>query len=137
MQRINDDDLYLADDGSYEYEDKPFTGVAVEYSRDGSIIGETEYLDGLQSGKSRYWYPSGELKGEKEFLRNGHHGWSREWYQNGQLKEETLFEHSIRLRERCFDPEGKVLSDFTLAEDAPLYQTLLQYREIYKDGRSD
>ena len=64
-QIIDDDDLYLAEDGSYEYQDRPFTGTARHRTRNGAVVSEIEYANGLQDGLARYWYPSGEPLGEE------------------------------------------------------------------------
>jgi len=131
MITINDDELYLMEDGSYEYQDQPFTGVARSYSPEGVLVSEIEYVDGLQDGVARYWYPSGEILGEEHFRRNGRTGVSREWYRDGRLKRETVFEHSIRVREKEWDEEGKLGRDFVLTEENPLFRTLEDFRRIY------
>jgi hypothetical protein len=41
MKTIDEDELYCTEDGSYEYEDQPFTGLARDYSKDGKLISET------------------------------------------------------------------------------------------------
>jgi antitoxin component YwqK of YwqJK toxin-antitoxin module len=131
MTTINDDDLYLAEDGSYEYQDQPFTGIARQYRRDGTLLSEIAYVNGLQEGLARWWYPSGELNGEEYFVRNSRHGPSREWYPDGRLKRDTLYEHAIVVREQKWDENGKLVRDFTLTEDNPLFQILQGFRKVY------
>jgi len=132
MLTIDDKELlYNMTDGSYEYQDRPFSGVARRYSRHGTLLSEIVYVNGLQDGPARYWYPSGELMGEESFRRNGRSGVSREWHRNGKVKRETEFEHSIRVREKQWDESGQIVRDFTLSKDDPLYKTLEQYRRIY------
>ena len=131
MLTIDDEELYLAPDGhSYEYEDRPFTGVALHHSRDGQLVSEIHYVDGMLHGGARYWYPSGERLREEHFERNSHTGLAREWYRDGQLKRETLFDHSIRLREQQWDERGRLVHDFTLAKSDPLFRTLQTLRTI-------
>ena len=132
-QIIDDDDLYLAEDGSYEYQDRPFTGIARHRTRGGAVVSEIEYADGLQDGLARYWYPSGEPLGEEHFRANGRTGLSREWYPTGQLKRETLFEHSVRVRERQWNERGELVHDYVLTEDQPLFRTLQDFRRMYGD----
>ncbi len=137
MDTIDDDELlYNMKDGAFEFHDQPFTGVARHRSAEGSLLSEIEYANGLQHGAARYWYPSGELLGEEYFQRNGRTGLSREWYKNGKPKRETLFEHSIRLREKKWDEEGNLVRDFVLTEDKPLFKTLQEFRRIYGDDRA-
>lgn len=132
MKTIDDEDLYLAEDSSYLYQDQPFTGVARHTSREGVLVSEIEYADGLQDGIARYWYPSGELLGEEHFRRNSRTGVSREWYRNGQLKRDTIFDYSIRVREKLWDERGQLVRDFILTEDKPLFRTLQDFRRIYR-----
>lgn len=129
MLTIDDEDLYLAPDGySYEYEDRPFTGVALRHSHDGQLVSEIHYVDGMLDGDARYWYPSGERLREEHFERNSHTGLAREWYRDGQLQRETLFDHSIRLREQRWDERGRLVHDFVLTEGDPLFRTLQTLR---------
>jgi antitoxin component YwqK of YwqJK toxin-antitoxin module len=133
---IDDDDLYLAEDGSYEYQDQPFTGMARHRTRSGAVVSEIEYANGLQDGLARYWYPSGEPLGEEHFRANGRTGLSREWYPTGQLKRETLFEHSVRVREQQWNERGELMHDYVLTEDQPLYRTLQDFRRQHGDRAS-
>jgi antitoxin component YwqK of YwqJK toxin-antitoxin module len=128
---IDDDDLYLAEDGSYEYQGKPFTGTARLRARNGVVVSEINYVDGLLHGLARYWYPSGEPRGEEHFEGNGRTGPSREWYPTGQLKRETAFEYSVRVRERQWNEAGELMEDYVLTEDQPVFRTLQKLRRMY------
>lgn len=131
MKVINNNELFLTDDGYYEYQDQPFSGLARDFSADGALVSEIQYANGLQEGTARYWYPSGELLGEEHFLRNGQHGPSREWYRDGKLKRETVFEYSIRTQEKIWDENGKLIRDFVLTEGHPLFKSLELSRKLY------
>jgi hypothetical protein len=128
---VNIDDVVLVDD-LYEYQDRPFTGRAREYSPDGVLIGELDFVDGMLDGDSRGWYPSGQLKDEEHFRANGRHGLAKEWYESGKAKRETLFEHSIVVRDREWDENGNVIRDYVLDENAPQFKRLEARRRASK-----
>lgn len=131
MVTINDDELYLTERDLWEYQGRPFTGRAREYSPDGALIGESEYVDGMLDGVLRVWYPSGQLHEEEHFRANSWHGVSREWYEDGKLKRETLLEHGICVQERRWDEGGNLISDYVLTEDNPKFTRLEQLRRIH------
>lgn len=129
--------LYNMTDGTYLYEGQPFTGVARERSKDGGLISEIEYADGMQNGLARYWYQSGQLQGEEHFRNNGRTGLSREWYPDGKLKRETDFEYSIRLREKQWDEQGNIVKDYVLTEQDPMFGTLEKARRAHGNSRRE
>jgi antitoxin component YwqK of YwqJK toxin-antitoxin module len=131
MLIINADELYVLDDGTKEWHDKPFTGIAREYRSDGSTVSDTEYLNGLQEGVARSYHPSGTLYSEDHFVNDGFHGLSREWNESGQLVREALYEHGILVSEKKWDESGCLMEDFTLTENDRLFKTLQDYRKIY------
>jgi antitoxin component YwqK of YwqJK toxin-antitoxin module len=135
MKTIDEDELYCTEDGSYEIEDQPFTGLAREYSKDGKLISETSYVNGLQDGIARYWYSTGELRGEETFKRNGRTGMSRWWYPSGKLQRETTFEHSICVVEKEWNEQGAIVRDFVLKKEDPLFEILEKSRELDKKKR--
>jgi antitoxin component YwqK of YwqJK toxin-antitoxin module len=109
MKTIDEEELYCTEDGSYEYEDQPFTGLAREYSN-----------------------PTGELRGEETSRRNGRTGLSRWWYPNGKLERETTFEHSIRVAEKEWNEQGAIVRDLVLKKEDPLFEILEKSRELGK-----
>jgi antitoxin component YwqK of YwqJK toxin-antitoxin module len=71
------------------------------------------------------------LLGEDNYVNNGLHGSSREWYQNGQLKREAEYELSILVKDKKWDEGGKLVEEFVLTENDPLFKTLQDFWEIY------
>lgn len=132
-------DVYMTVDDLFEYQGRPFTGRAREYSPEGVLIGEMDYVDGMLDGVSRGWYPSGQLQEEEHFRANGRHGPSRQWYENGTLQRETLWEHSIRVRERQWNEKGELTRDYVLSEDKPMFRRLEQLRRTHDrlDARTE
>ncbi|MFY8000163.1 MAG: hypothetical protein ACOVSW_16330, partial [Candidatus Kapaibacteriota bacterium] len=62
-----------------------FSGTVIESSDEHRRL--TEYEDGLENGKSCYFYKNGVL-GAESFLRDGEIYESKSWYDNGQIEEE-------------------------------------------------
>ncbi|NOT76957.1 MAG: hypothetical protein HOP08_18695 [Cyclobacteriaceae bacterium] len=66
----------------------PFTGTATQYLPGGSMLAESNFLNGYPEGIQREWYPNGKLKTEYSFKDYLFHGPSHSWYENGELKYE-------------------------------------------------
>jgi len=126
--KIDEDDLYVLEDGTYEWQDKPFTGIACEFREDGSVINETEYVNGMQEGIARCYHPSGKLYCETNWVKNSLHGRARDWYENGQIERDALYEYAILVREQKWDDNGKLVKDFRITEDHPLFKILMHRR---------
>ena len=62
-----------------------FTGTMIESSDEHWRL--TEYEDGLENGKSCYFYKNGVL-GAESYFRDGEIYESKSWYENGQIEEE-------------------------------------------------
>jgi len=133
---INEDDLVVDEDGTYVWQDQPFTGTARQYTRDGALISENSYVNGIQEGPARYWYPSGEPLGEEHFANNSRHGPSREWYRDGKPKRDAVYEHAVLVRDKQWDEKGNLGRDFQLTEEDPLYGILQSLRQVYGKARS-
>ena len=124
MAIIDRDELYFLEDGTYEWQDKPFSGIAREYRPDKSVVSESEFVDGMQDGFTRGYYPSGKLYTETHWVKNSHHGPARVWYENGQMERDALYEHGILVKEKKWDDSGQLLKDFQITEDHPLFKIL-------------
>ncbi len=122
---------YCIEEDAQIYQDDPFTGIARQYNHEGALVAEYSYVNGDKDGLTRYWYPSGELLGEDHYRNASLHGPSREWYQNGQLKREAEYELSILVKDKKWDECGKLVEDFVLTENDPLFKTLQDFWDIY------
>ena len=137
MTEIDADDLlYSMEEGIFLHDGEPYTGLAREYRPAGTLVEESTYLDGVQTGPARYWYPSGQRRGEENFLNNGLHGPCKEWHPNGQLRREAVFEHSILVRDRTHDEAGRLVGEFQLTENDPMFKILEASRRIDRKTNS-
>lgn len=88
---------------------QPFTGIAFEYLRDGTLVTEISYLEGLEEGLEIGWHSNGQRASEIEYVGGSPKGTLREWYENGQVKlEKVIGEFGICLSERRWDEQGKL-----------------------------
>ena len=77
--RVSVDELaWHAGHGLYTHGGTPFTGVAFEIGRAGTLEWETEYRDGVKDGLQRGWHTDGSPAAEGTFRSGGLHGTYRE-----------------------------------------------------------
>ncbi|HEX6471199.1 MAG TPA: hypothetical protein VF069_19015 [Streptosporangiaceae bacterium] len=111
--RVSIDDTDIAPNQQVLYKGEPFTGTAVEYGRDGRVIAEADYRNGIHDGRSRDYYPDGQIEAEYWFKFGMGHGTSRLWYPNGQLKEEKEVDNGRVVSKRCWAEDGTPLDPDT------------------------
>ncbi len=130
--RINHDDLDYTDELIFEWQEKPFTGIAYELEDD-TLQSEISYIDGVQQGITREWYLSGQLKIECLYKNGSLHGYYREWFKNDQMKTDRLYELAVLVRKKDWDVNGVLLEDFEIDEQHQQYSLLEKLRHAYKD----
>jgi antitoxin component YwqK of YwqJK toxin-antitoxin module len=113
MMRISIDDTDISPQQEILYEGEPFTGTAVEYSPDGTIIAETDYRNGIRDGRDRGYYPNGQVESEEWYDFGMGHGTARAWYPNGQLKEEEEINKGRLVSKRRWAADGTPLDPET------------------------
>lgn len=75
----------------YYYNNKPFSGVIVEYNSDGILIGEITVLNGSKHGRCALYYDSGQIQEEFFISYNRPYGLLKEWAEDGSLINEIDF----------------------------------------------
>ena len=109
--RVDGDEVDLADGHIWVRDGEPFTGTAVDLFPDGSLLGETEYRNGVPDGLSRtYWRDGGGLRIE-EWVVYGVRLRNRTWYPSGLLESDTVT-----------DARGEVTRHLRYAEDGSLVE---------------
>ncbi len=143
MKRADYDELDSPDGDTYYWMDTPdgvtyrftqeklFTGIAYETRRDGSLWSEKDFLNGRSHGTSRTWYPSGQLQEETTFYNGLTYGPAREWDEAGQLRREGFIEYGIRVREKKWDENGRLMEEYEIAPDDPDYSWLQEAHARY------
>jgi antitoxin component YwqK of YwqJK toxin-antitoxin module len=120
--------LEFLDDQTCCLDGSPFTGVAVEFFRDGQTRTELHFVDGMQDGISRDWYETGVLRYEATYRENNLHGPLREWYPSGALKLEAAYEFGIELSFVEWSEDGRQLVQRMLEPGSVQDQLLQKWR---------
>ncbi|MET3132254.1 antitoxin component YwqK of YwqJK toxin-antitoxin module [Oxalobacteraceae bacterium GrIS 1.11] len=129
MFRVDYEELEPSDDFLLMcYAGKPFSGIVFENDENGTLITETNFIDGQKSGMSQEWSASGTLVREQWFALNSLHGPSREWYGNGSPKFDGLYELGICIKEQEWDANGCVIKNYRIDEMGPQFATLKKLR---------
>lgn len=127
--RVSWDDLDVRPDGWTFYEDRPFDGFACEFTDDGRVREETQFQHGAQTGVSREYDDHGRLCLEEHFRCGSRHGFLRSWHENGQLERESLYEFSVLMKERIWDENGQMTSDYVIDPQDRRLTVVESYRQ--------
>jgi antitoxin component YwqK of YwqJK toxin-antitoxin module len=125
--------LFNGHDGIFVRDGEPFTGTGRRLANNGAVIAEDRYENGIQEGRSRYWYSSGEPRGEAHFRHDSLHGPTKEWFQDGRLRRDAMFEHGILVSDKTWDETGKQTRDFEIKETDRSFRSLQKSRKIHGD----
>lgn len=129
MKQIPCTQLEYEEDGLYYHEGRPFTGVSLTIGKDGGILGQSEFRDGLPWGTVRKWFASGRLALEGHLVAGALHGRRREWFEDGRPKVDEDYELGICLRRNRWDETGNQIEDFHLKPTDNAFQTLQTLRK--------
>jgi len=75
---------------------KPFDGIGIDKTTNGSLIYEVNYKDGLKYGVGEKYFETGELMVKENWEDGLKNGLWREYYKNGNLKEEEYYKDGKR-----------------------------------------
>jgi antitoxin component YwqK of YwqJK toxin-antitoxin module len=130
MARFNLEEIeYEPSKAIVVYNDKPITGVIYENHPEGWLWSERYCVEGYYTGPSFGYFSNGKLREEAYMLFNGAHGLQREWNDKGQLIRVGYCLTAVRIFERTFDNNGKLIKEFILSEDSFNYE-LLKLKDI-------
>lgn len=76
---------------------QPFSGVALNYFKDGSLHYSTSYKDGYKNGEWRIWFSNGNLQKVGNTLNEKEEGIYREYYKSGKLKYEYHYKQGKKV----------------------------------------
>lgn len=132
LPRVDGDDLEW--EGQLQtWNGKPFTGIEVWRFPNGELESEVTYKEGLADGRSRMWDENGQLRADYTCRLGAVHGNCRKWHANGQLAEDGKYEWGVRVEEKEYDEQGRLVNDFKIDPNDPdsQYSILLKFREAY------
>ena len=134
MKIVDIAEVNFNDDYSYTLRGVPFTGLARECDKQGRLVAEMSFKNGIQDGVSTQYFPSGRVRFEKSYRSNTLHGESREWFENGSLKQRTVHEFGFVLESDEWDEAGAQVKSFRLTEADPQYKLLASRRKGEKSS---
>jgi antitoxin component YwqK of YwqJK toxin-antitoxin module len=131
-KRIHANYLSYELDGSWSYQDNPYTGIVYytspEDDPNGRVTAEVEFINGWKK-HSKSWHKNGHLK--KEVIFDSFDGaFVHRWHENGQLAEEETIEGGPVSRRKQWDEEGNLTENFVISPEHPQYKRVLQIRTI-------
>lgn len=120
------------EEGVMTLDGAPFTGIGY-VDRNGEVVEETEYRNGLKWGTSKTVFPGGQPYKHSRLFAGVRHGQHRQWHFSGQLAEEADYELGFLLRRKKWDEDGDLIDDFELEASDPEFKDLERTRETYGD----
>jgi antitoxin component YwqK of YwqJK toxin-antitoxin module len=132
MDKVPIQTLEYPGDGLYYKAGVPFTGVAItKDTHEGWVQAEEEYEDGLVCGMVRTWHAPDVPATEEVCAWGVRHGNYREWSESGQLLVEGYYQYGIRVSEKRWDENGKLVENYHLKETDPDFETLSLAKKAY------
>jgi antitoxin component YwqK of YwqJK toxin-antitoxin module len=113
---------------AYRYEGESFTGIEYRVDKEGRIIEEQSYFEGMRWGFSRSWRDNHTLRDEYCWKYDGTNGNGRKFYLDGRLKEQSFREGSILIRRKRWNKDGELIEDFNL-ENEPEHETYNSWQQ--------
>lgn len=123
--KVNDDKPFTGQAEEYykngqkklvqNYEKGKLEGEILEWYKNGQKQSEVEFING--NGKKTTWYDSGEIKGELNYKEGKVVGKFISWYKSGKIKQEVNYKDGKR-NGKCieWDENGKIISELNYKE---------------------
>jgi hypothetical protein len=112
---------------AYRYEGQAFTGIEYFVDREGKVMEEQSYFEGMRWGICRVWRDNGTLRCEYFSRYDMEDGIGKIYHLDGRIKEEFFAEMGIILRRKEWSKEGNLIEDFNL-ENEPEHSDYTYWR---------
>ena len=83
-------------------EEKPFTGMAFYFYKEGSNSQESPYIKGKLNGTEVNYYESGSIHGETPYVDGKKHGTQIWYFEDGTKKEKFVYENGKQISRKKF-----------------------------------
>ena len=83
-------------------EEKPFTGMAFYFYKEGLNSQESPYIKGKLNGTEVNYYESGSIHGETPYVDGKKHGTQIWYFEDGSKKEEFVYENGKQISRKKF-----------------------------------
>lgn len=123
-------------DDLFYYQEKPFTGTAIEKDKNGTVVLENNYFDGFEHGPSFEYSSSGQILSQKFCVRGVLNGYQKEWAISGDLIKESyyelgalVYEHDLKNDKVIDKRSDKLLNKYRLNKYKKIACVDVQYHE--------
>jgi antitoxin component YwqK of YwqJK toxin-antitoxin module len=120
----------------YVHEGEAFTGIEYHADKNGRIIEEQSYFEGMSWGFSRSWRENGTLRGEYHLRYGATDQECKEYYLEGQLKEVFFCDQGIIIRRKRWNKQGDLIENFDL-ENEPQHETYNRWKMGQNTSEAD
>jgi len=109
---VNYENLNVTEMWTVSYNDKPFTGIAIGYYKNGGKKFQHTYKGGRRDNPTITWYENSQKKSETNCLGKRKKGHSITWHQNGQKKSYANCRSGLMIG-KChyWDERGKLVKE--------------------------
>lgn len=98
---------------------------------------EASYENGEREGDGICWYENGQVAYREHYKNGKLDGLHTSWYEDGNLEQKIMFDHEVRVWQKSWSPEGKLVTDIMFKKGQP-YSGFLEdeagLHVIYKNG---
>lgn len=85
----------IAEEGLVYYLNKPFSGGACVFYKNGNLASYTEYKKGKKEGVLQKRYEEGQISYRAIYVNGKRDGVVRSWWRNGKLRSEGTFKEGV------------------------------------------
>ena len=111
--------------------EKPFTGDAVTYHKNGQVSLTTSYKNGLMEGIKNEFYDNGQLLSSVNYFMGLKEGIENVYYFSGELHLKKMYKNGNLTDERRFDKEGAEVF-YMFVDDSYAFTSKSDLTEITK-----
>lgn len=95
--------------------DQPYSGYAVSYYQDSTLMEEISILNGKQESQAMHWYPSGNLRLIENYHKGKLHGEKKVWSSDGVLLSHLTYQlGKPNGEQKTWYPTGELHKKLTL-----------------------
>jgi antitoxin component YwqK of YwqJK toxin-antitoxin module len=93
-------------------------GIARRYKKNGKLVSEVPFKNGMENGIVKWYYPSGALDQVTTFKDNMANGVAKNYDESGKLTYEAFYENDELLKTREYYKNGEMKRETTFINDS-------------------
>jgi len=92
----------------YYYNEEPFNGIAIEKFPNGKTKTSTTYVEGIQDGKTIWYYENGKVSMEGDIIKGNKHGDITAYYPSGNIEAIFNYNNGNLKKVTQYNEEGEI-----------------------------